>query len=200
MNDFVRHIRKCNLTLADDVIITCDNVKQLGEFIGVRAIKRVMYYNRERGYKLYSDLIRDIIYEKQPYETFSDGYDIASEAICFLCENIGKPLGRILAVNSKGKELNIRDICFKTVFRYIYGNQKYESNIADLEEPNLIEMSMPFESESMYLKMSNNAIYCREKQARKKYRETKNIENLKNELFILDIIREGMKQNDPRLR
>ena len=40
----------------------------------------------------------------------------------------------------------------------------------------------------------------RDKQARKKYRETKNIENLKNELFILDIIREGMKQNDPRLR
>ena len=40
----------------------------------------------------------------------------------------------------------------------------------------------------------------RDKQARKKYRETKNIENLKNELFILDIIREGIKQNDPRLR
>ena len=31
----------------------------------------------------------------------------------------------------------------------IYGNQKYESNIADLEQPNIIEMSVPFESESI---------------------------------------------------
>lgn len=149
MNDFVRHIRKCNLTLADDVIITYDNVKQLGEFIGVSAIRIVMHYQGERGYKLYLDLVHDIIYEKQSNETFSDGYDIASEAICFLCEHIGKPLGKVLAVNSKGRELNIRDICFKTVFRYIYGNQKYESNIADLEQPNLMEMRVPFESESI---------------------------------------------------
>lgn len=40
----------------------------------------------------------------------------------------------------------------------------------------------------------------RDRQARRKYRETKNIESLKNELFIIDIIREEMKQNDPRLR
>lgn len=39
----------------------------------------------------------------------------------------------------------------------------------------------------------------RDRQARKKYRETKNIGNLKDELFIIDIIREGMKQNDSRL-
>ena len=208
MNDFIRHIRKCNLTLANDVIITYDNVKQLGEFIGVSAIRRVMHYQGERGYKLCLDLVHDIIYEKQSNETFSDGYDIASEAICFLCEHISKPLGKVLTVNSKGRELNIRDICFKTVFRYIYGNQKYESNIADLEQPNLMEMSVPFESESVtevhsadvnkimrkiglndkekltiklimggmtpyavsrYLKMSNNAIYCRVKQVRKKY-------------------------------
>ena len=43
MNDFVKHIRKCNLKLADDTIITYDNVKQLGEFIGVSAIRRVMH-------------------------------------------------------------------------------------------------------------------------------------------------------------
>ena len=211
MNDFVRYIRKCNITLSDDIIITNENVKCLGEYIAVSAIKRVMYYHGKRGYKLYLDLVHDIIYNKESDDVYSDGYDIASEAICFLCEYIGKPLGKTLAVNSKGKELNIRDICFKTVFRYIYGNQKYESNIADLEQPNLMEMSVPFESESVseirsadinkimrkiglndkekytinlimygmnpyqvskYLKMSNNAIYCRVKQARKKYIQT----------------------------
>lgn len=40
----------------------------------------------------------------------------------------------------------------------------------------------------------------RDRLARKKYRETKSMENFKDELFMIDIIREGMKQNDPRLR
>ena len=151
MNDFIRYIRKHKLTLADDVVITCDNVKMLGEFIGVSAIVKVMHYFGERGYKLYAGLVQDIIYEKKENETFSDGYDIASEAMCFLCEHIGKPLGTVLGVISKGRGkgrvLTIRDMCFKTVFAYIYKNQKYESNIADLNQPNLREMSVPFESE-----------------------------------------------------
>lgn len=40
----------------------------------------------------------------------------------------------------------------------------------------------------------------RDRLARKKYRETKSMENFKDELFMIDIIREGMKQNDPCLR
>ena len=147
MNDFTRYVRKYNLTLADDVVITCDNLKMLGEFIGVSAIVKVMHYFGERGYKLYAGLVQDIIYEKKENETFSDGYDIASEAMCFLCEYIGKPLGTVLAVNGKGKELTVRDVCFKKVFRYLNANQKHESNIAELNQPNLKEMSVPFESE-----------------------------------------------------
>lgn len=40
----------------------------------------------------------------------------------------------------------------------------------------------------------------RDRQARKEYRRTKQTEDLENELFMIDIIREGMKQNDLRLR
>ena len=159
MNDFVRYIRKHKLTLADDVVITCDNLKMLGEFIGVSAISKVMHFQGDRGYRLYAGLVHDILYEKQENETFSDGYDIASEAICFLCDHIGKPLGTILGVISKGRGkgrvLTIRDMCFKTVFAYIYRNQKYESNIADLNQPNLREMSVPFECELEVQKSSN---------------------------------------------
>ena len=149
MNDFIRYIRKHKLTLADDVVITCDNLKMLGEFIGVTAISRVMHCFGESGYRLYLGLVRDIVYPKQENETFSYGYDIASEAMCFLCEHIGKPLGTVLGVNSKGKELNIRDMCFKTVFRYINANQTHENNIIHLDQPNLREMSVPFESEEL---------------------------------------------------
>ena len=149
MNDFVRYVRKHNITLDDDVIITYDNVKMLGEFIGVTAISRVMHCFGESGYRLYLGLVRDIVYQKQENETFSYGYDIASEAMCFLCEHIGKPLGTVLGVNKHGKVLTIRDTCFKTVFRYINSNQKHESNTIHLEQPNLREMSVPFESESI---------------------------------------------------
>ena len=45
-----------------------------------------------------------------------------------------------------------------------------------------------------------NSDYQRDYEARKKYRETKSMENLKEELFIIDIMREEMKQDDPRLR
>ena len=41
-------------------------------------------------------------------------------------------------------------MCFKTVFRYINANQTHESNIIHLEQPNLREMSVPFECESLY--------------------------------------------------
>ena len=149
MNDFVRYIRKHKLTLADEVVITRDNLKMLGEFIGVSAISRVMHCFGDRGIILHAGLIHDILYEKRADERFSDGYDIASEAMCFLCDYMGQPLGKIIAVNSKGKELTIRDMCFKTVFRYINSNQKHESNIIHLDQPNLREMSVPFESESI---------------------------------------------------
>ena len=81
MNDFIRYIRKHKITLADDVVITCDNLKMLGEFIGVTAISRVMHCFGESAYRLYLGLVRDIVYQKQENETFSYGYDIASEAM-----------------------------------------------------------------------------------------------------------------------
>lgn len=40
----------------------------------------------------------------------------------------------------------------------------------------------------------------RDRKARQEYRRTKQAEDLENELFIIDIIREEMKQNDLRLR
>lgn len=40
----------------------------------------------------------------------------------------------------------------------------------------------------------------RDRQARKEYRQSKKVEHLEKELFIIDIIREGMTANDLRLR
>lgn len=53
----------------------------------------------------------------------------------------------------------------------------------------------PADAEIYYAKKKE-----RDRQARKGYRRSKHTEHLENELFIIDIIRKGMKQNDLRLR
>lgn len=40
----------------------------------------------------------------------------------------------------------------------------------------------------------------RDRQARREYRKAKSLQDINDEIFMIDIIREGMKQNDPRLR
>ena len=149
MNDFERYIKKCDLSLKDDVIITYENVEALGKFIALLAIKRVMHCYGERGYQLYNGLIKDILYKKGTNETYSDGYDVACEAICFLCEFIGKSLGDTCSIENLAENIDIRYACFKTVFRYIRKNETYVSHIADINHPNIIEMSVPFETESV---------------------------------------------------
>jgi len=149
MTDFERYIKECDLSLKDDVVITYDNVQALGKFIALLAIKRVMHYHGERGYQLYNGLIRDILYKKGANETYSDGYDIACEATCFLCEFIGKSLGDICSIENLGQNIDIRYACFKVVFRYINKNMQHEEYTIDFGHPNIIEMSVPFEAESV---------------------------------------------------
>ena len=149
MTDFERYIKKCDLSLKDDVVITYDNVQALGKFIALLAIKRVMHYHGERGYQLYNGLIRDILYKKGANETYSDGYDIACEATCFLCEFIGKSLGDKCSIENLGQNIDVRYACFKVLFRYINKNMQHEEYTIDFGHPNIIEMSVPFESESV---------------------------------------------------
>ena len=57
MNDFVRYIRKHKLTLADDVVITHDNLKMLGELkhLGMsnHGIYNRVYRAREKYVRVY---------------------------------------------------------------------------------------------------------------------------------------------------
>lgn len=149
MSEFRKYAEKLNLSLDDDVIITADNVKDLGEYIATVALKRVMHCYGERGYKLYYGLLEDIVHTKAANQTINEGYEIASEAICYLCEFIGKPLGKIVARDKNGKEYSIKDMCFKTTFRFINKSESYVSKIADINHPYIMEMSVPFESESV---------------------------------------------------
>ena len=70
--------------------ITESNVQHIGECIAMSAIKKMMRFaHHPRSLdKLYAGLVEDIYGNRGYNTTFSDGYDLASEVICFLLQMI----------------------------------------------------------------------------------------------------------------
>ena len=99
--------------------ITAENVKQMGEFIALRAFKPFLRHADSILGNLYKGLIRDINRSNTVRHIFSDGYDIAQTAICFLCEHLGKTLNDVLGTDRRGKILTVKLACFRSVNRSI---------------------------------------------------------------------------------
>lgn len=131
------------------LVITRDNVQQLGETIAVCAMKTLIRYSGRSLDTLYRTLLRDI-HKPNPERNFSDGYDIAQEAICFLCRYIGKALGTVIGKKRNGKDKTIKNACFRVVDSYIkYERTKIflDMNIDDVYAAN--EPSVPFETDTV---------------------------------------------------
>ena len=69
-------------------IISFENVQQMGEMITLKTLRGYCTYSRQNFEKLYISFIRDLNRYHNPMHTFSDAYDLAQTAICFLCEFI----------------------------------------------------------------------------------------------------------------
>ncbi|MEG1669376.1 hypothetical protein, partial [Chryseobacterium sp.] len=95
------------------VKITADNVKDLGEAIAIHALKITMAYSGKALDDLYRGLVHDTFDYKPIDEPYSDGYDIASEAICFLCGHIGQDLSDEFKTDKKGRIITIRHACYR---------------------------------------------------------------------------------------
>ena len=94
----------------ENVRITAENVQHIGECIALSAIKKMMRFaHHPRSLdKLYAGLVEDIYGNRGYNTTFSDGYDLASEVICFLCHYIGHNLDDLACQNRKGELLTVR--------------------------------------------------------------------------------------------
>jgi len=64
---------------------------------------------------VYKGLILDITCSDKPGHTFSDGYDFAQTAICFLCGHYGKKLNDILGTDRRGKIVTVKLACVRAV-------------------------------------------------------------------------------------
>ena len=102
----------------EDVVITIDNIKEVGEKIALWGLKVKNNLNDRRLDNLFYGLIKDVHEPLGDKETYSDGYDIAQEVILFLCNHIGKRLGD-LEQDLKGKLVSIKTLAMRVVFTYL---------------------------------------------------------------------------------
>ena len=78
--------------LDNDMVISAENVQKIGEVIALTCIKTVIIRAGKELNHLYVRLIDDINHSKNSTRPFSDAYDIAQEAMLFLCEHIRRAI------------------------------------------------------------------------------------------------------------
>lgn len=114
----IRIVAKNQYILDDDVVITTDNIKKIGELIALLTIRTVMCRSGKDLYRLYDGLIKDCNKSNDSLDKYSDGYDIAQTAMLFLCEHIGKRLGGNYTT-TRGNVISIKQACFRFTDRYL---------------------------------------------------------------------------------
>lgn len=114
----VKIVAKRQYILDDDVVITADNIKKIGELIALLTIRTVMCRSGKDLYRLYDGLIKDCNKSNYSLAEYSDGYDIAQTAMLFLCEHIDKRLGDNYTT-TRGNIISIKQACFRFTDRYL---------------------------------------------------------------------------------
>lgn len=114
----IKIVAKRQYILDDDVVITADNIKKIGELIALLTIRTVMCRSGKNLYRLYDGLIKDCNKSNDSLDEYSDGYDIAQTATLFLCEHIGKRLGDTYTT-AHGNIISIKQACFRFTDRYL---------------------------------------------------------------------------------
>lgn len=104
--------------LDNERVISTENVQRMGEVIALCCIKTVIARSGKDLHKLYADLLHDINREKDGYSPFSNAYDLAQEAMLFLCQHMGKRLDDVY-VTKTDRKITIKQACFRYTDRYL---------------------------------------------------------------------------------
>lgn len=104
--------------LDNERVISVENVQKMGEVIALCCIKTVIARSGKDLHKLYADLLHDMNRSKDDYSPFSNAYDIAQEAMLFLCQHMGKRLDDVY-VTKTGRKITIKQACFRYTDRYL---------------------------------------------------------------------------------
>lgn len=114
--------------LDNERVISAENIQRMGEVIALCCIKTVIARSGKDLHKLYADLLHDMNREKDDYSPFSNAYDLAQEAMLFLCQHMGKRLDDVY-VTKTGRKITIKQACFRYTDRYL--DKQYTRNMAN---------------------------------------------------------------------
>ena len=112
--------------------ISFENVQKMGELITLKTLKAQSAYAQGAFNWLYVGLIKDLNRANNIRYVFSDAYDLVQNAICFLCEFIGKKLDDVYTVKN-GKIITIRKATYLLVSRHIQRIYKRYMRSCDIE-------------------------------------------------------------------
>lgn len=120
--------------LDNDTVISTENIQKMGEVIALTCIKTVMFRSGKDLHYLYKGLLRDMNRSKDDNSPFSNAYDIAQEAMLFLCQHIGEKLGDN-CITKYGKTTTIRSACYRCADNYLQKQYtRYLANTVSLDE------------------------------------------------------------------
>ncbi len=112
--------------------ISRDNVQRIGELITLKTLRGRYVYARQTLEWLYVGLVKDLNRSNNPAHTFSDAYDLVQNAICFLCEFIGKNLNDVYMIKN-GQEITIKKAVYTLVGRHIDRMRRHIKRSRDIE-------------------------------------------------------------------
>lgn len=104
--------------LDNDVVISAKNLQKIGKVIALTCIKTVIVRSDKDLHYLYKGMLKDMNRAKDDLSSFSDAYDIAQEAMLFLCQHMGEKLGDNY-ITKYGKTTTIRSACFRCADNYL---------------------------------------------------------------------------------
>lgn len=107
--------------LNNDRVISAENVQRMGEVIALCAINTVIVRGGKDLHNLYKGLLRDINRADNDMSRYSYGYEIAQEAMLFLCQHMGKRLDDVYYTKT-GRKITIKQACFSVTDRYLAKN------------------------------------------------------------------------------
>ena len=135
--------------------ISFENVQQIGELITLKTLRGYCAYSRQNFEKLYTGYVRDLNRRNYPTHTFSDAYDLAQTAICFLCEFIGKDLTDVYMVKN-GKIITIKQAAYTLVCRHVDRMRRHNRRACDIENyANKLSVEIEHHQEKNYTEVDN---------------------------------------------
>ena len=112
--------------------ISFENVQLMSEMITLKTLRSYFAYSRQGLNWLYVGLVKDLNRGNDSEHVFSDAYDFVQNAVCFLCEFVGKKLTDVYTIKN-GQEITIKQATYSLVSRLIDRMRRHLDRSCNIE-------------------------------------------------------------------